>query len=103
GSVVFGVASNERQGATLANLVSLFMAFAGGSFIPLDSLPRALRALSPFSLLYWANQGYQKLVSDHLGLRAVLPHVAILAGTGFLLLALSAPLWQRRLLKGELT
>ncbi|HZF08185.1 MAG TPA: ABC transporter permease [Thermoanaerobaculia bacterium] len=102
-SAVFGVARNERQGATLANLVSLLMAFTGGSFIPLNSLPAALRALSPFSLLYWATQGYQKLVTEQLGLQAVLPNIAILAGAGFLLLALSAPLWQRRLLQGELT
>jgi ABC-2 type transport system permease protein len=101
-SAVFGLARNERQGATLANLVSLVMAFAGGSFIPLDSLPGALRVLSPFSLMYWATRGYQALVVDGQGLRAVLPNVAILAGSGLLLLALSAPLWRRRLLRGEL-
>jgi ABC-type Na+ efflux pump permease subunit len=101
-SAVFAVASGERQGATLAGLVSLLMAFAGGSFIPLDGLPAALRALSPFSLIFWASQGYRTLVIDGLGLRAVLPNIAILAGTGLLLLALSAPLWQRRLLRGEL-
>jgi ABC-type Na+ efflux pump permease subunit len=101
-SAVFAVAHGERQGATLASLVSLLMAFAGGSFIPLDGLPAALRAISPFSLIFWASQGYQKLVIGGLGLRAVLPNIAILAGTGLLLLALSAPLWQRRLLRGEL-
>jgi ABC-2 type transport system permease protein len=101
-SAVFGVAKNEKQGATLASLVSLVMAFSGGSFIPLNSLPGALRALSPFSLMYWATRGYQQLVVDGQGLRAVLPNIGILAGVGFLLLALSAPLWQRRLLKGEL-
>ncbi|MEA2602577.1 MAG: linearmycin/streptolysin transport system permease protein [Acidobacteriota bacterium] len=100
-SAVFGMARGEKQGATLASLVSLIMAFAGGSFIPLDSLPAALRALSPFSLMYWATSGYQKLVTGE-GLRAVLPNVAILMGTGLLLLALSALLWQRRLLRGEL-
>ncbi len=101
-SAVFAVAHGERQGATLASLVSLLMAFAGGSFIPLDGLPAALRAISPFSLIFWASQGYRTLVIDGLGLRAVLPNIAILAGTGLLLLALSAPLWQRRLLRGEL-
>jgi ABC-2 type transport system permease protein len=101
-SFIFGLARNEKQGATLASLVSLLMAFSGGSFIPLDSLPAALKILSPFSLMYWATRGYQQLVSEGLGVRAVLPNIAILAGTGFLLLALSAPLWQRRLLKGEL-
>jgi len=101
-SAVFGVARGEKQGATLASLVSLVMAFAGGAFIPLNSLPGALRALSPFSLIYWAASGYQKLVVEGEGLRSVLPNIAILAGVGLLLLALSAPLWQRRLLRGEL-
>ncbi len=101
-SFLFALAKNERQGATLASLVSLVMAFAGGSFIPLDSLPAALRALSPFSLMYWATRGYQGLLVDGAGLRAVLPNIAILSGSGLLLLALSAFLWQRRLLEGEL-
>ena len=101
-SAVFGLARGEKQGATLASLVSLLMAFAGGSFIPLNSLPAALRALSPFSLIYWAASGYQKLVLDGAGLRDVLPNIAVLAGAGLLLLLLSAPLWQRRLLRGEL-
>jgi ABC-2 type transport system permease protein len=101
-SLVFGLARSEKQGATLASLVSLLMAFSGGSFIPLGSLPAALRALSPFSLIYWAADGYRKLVSGGAGLRAVLPNIAILAVAGLLLLTLSAPLWQRRLLRGEL-
>ncbi len=101
-SAVFGLARGEKQGATLASLVSLLMAFAGGAFIPLNSLPGVMRALSPFSLIYWAASGYQKLVVAGEGLRSVLPNVAILAGAGLLLLALSAPLWQRRLLRGEL-
>jgi hypothetical protein len=35
--------------------------------------------------------------------RELLPNIAILAVTGLLLFALSAPLWQRRLLRGELS
>jgi hypothetical protein len=101
-SAMYGAARNERQGATLAAVLSLVMAFAGGAFIPLDSLPGLLRSLSPFSLIYWATRGYQRLVVNGEGLAAVLPNVAILAGVGALLLAVSAPLWQRRLLRGEL-
>jgi ABC-2 type transport system permease protein len=101
-SAVFAAARNERQGATLASIVSLVMAFAGGAFIPLNSLPGVLRTLAPFSLIYWANRGYRQLVVDGEGLRAVLPNIAILAGTGLVLLVISAPLWQRRLLRGEL-
>ncbi len=101
-SAVFGLARGEKQGATLASVVSLVMAFAGGAFIPLNSLPAVLRAVSPFSLIYWATAGYQKLIVDGAGARAVLPHIAILAGAGAALLALSAVLWRRRLLQGDL-
>ncbi|HEX4963428.1 MAG TPA: ABC transporter permease [Thermoanaerobaculia bacterium] len=100
-SFIFGLARGERQGATLANLASLVMAFAGGAFLPLDSLPAALRAVSPFSLIYWASSGYQKLIVESSGLQALLPNIAVLGGVGLLLLAVSAPLWRRRLLRGD--
>lgn len=101
-SFIFSLARGEKQGATLANLASLLMAFAGGAFLPLNSLPAALRAISPGSLMYWANTGFQKLISEGAGLQAVLPNIAILAGAGLLLLAVSAPLWRRRLLRGDI-
>jgi ABC-type multidrug transport system permease subunit len=78
------------------------MAFAGGAFIPLDSLPAVLRAISPFSLIYWASSGYRKLIAEGAGLQSVLPNAAVLAGAGLLLLAVSAPLWRRRLLRGDI-
>jgi ABC-2 type transport system permease protein len=101
-SAIFGLARGEKQGTTLASIVSLVMAFAGGSFIPLNSLPAAVRALSPYSLIYWAADGYRRLVLDGAGVRNLLPNIAVLAVAGLLLFALSAPLWQRRLLRGEL-
>jgi len=101
-SAIFGLARCEKQGTTLASILSLVMAFAGGAFIPLNSLPAAVRAMSPYSLIYWAANGYQKLVIDGASLRAVLPNIAVLAVAGLLLFALSAPLWRRRLLRGEL-
>jgi ABC-2 type transport system permease protein len=102
-SAVFAAARNERQGAALASMVSLVMAFTGGAFIPLDSLTGVLRSVAPLSPIYWANRGYHQLVVDGEGLRAVLSNIAILAGLGLLLLLISAPLWQRRLLRGELS
>jgi ABC-2 type transport system permease protein len=101
-SFIFGLARGEKQGATLANLASLVMAFAGGAFLPLNSLPAALRSVSPLSLIYWANSGYQKLITEGAGLRVLLPNIAILGGIGLLLLAVSAPLWRRRLLRGDI-
>lgn len=99
---VYGLSRGERQGSTLAALLTMLMAFSGGSFIPLDNLPAALKAVSPYSLIYWATRGFQRVLGDGAGLAEVLPNVAVLAGSGTVLLAVAAVLWRRRLLQGDL-
>lgn len=101
-AAMYGVTRNESQGSTLAGLLTLLMAFSGGSFIPLDNLPAALEAVSPYSLIYWATQGYQELLGGGAALSEVLPNVAVLAGSGIVLLAVAGFLWRRRLLAGDL-
>ncbi|MFL6293534.1 MAG: hypothetical protein ACJ759_21790, partial [Thermoanaerobaculia bacterium] len=89
-----------RQGSTVGNVIYLVLAFSGGSFLPLDSLPRAMRAISPLSLFYWGTQGYKALLLDGGGPRDVLLHTGILAGSGLALLTLGGALLRRRVLKG---
>jgi ABC-2 type transport system permease protein len=101
-SFLFAAARTEKQGATLASLATLLMAFSGGAFLPSNSLPGALRALAPWSLIHWANEGYQKLILEGAGVVDLARHLGVLAGAGALLLALSGPLWSRRLGRGDL-
>jgi len=99
-STVYGLAKNERQGSTAGGVLYMVLAFAGGSFLPLNSLPPAMRAISPASLFYWGTRGYQALLSEGGGLRDVLLHVGILGGSGLALLALGGTLLRRRVLRG---
>ncbi len=99
-STIYGLARNERQGSTIGNVVYMVLAFSGGSFLPLDSLPPAMRAISPLSLFYWGTQGYKALLMDGGGLRDVLLHTGILAGSGLVLLAVGGALLRRRVLRG---
>jgi ABC-2 type transport system permease protein len=99
-STIYGLARNERQGSTIGNVVYMVLAFSGGSFLPLDSLPPAMRAVSPLSLFYWGTQGYKALLVDGGGLRDVLLHTGILAGSGLALLAVGGALLRRRVLRG---
>ncbi len=99
-STIYGLARNERQGSTVGNVLYMVLAFSGGSFLPLDSLPPAMRAISPLSLFYWGTQGYKALLADGGGLRDVLLHTGILAGSGLALLALGGVLLRRRVLRG---
>ncbi len=76
------------------------MAALGGSFVPLQNLPSAIRSFSPISLIYWANSGYIDLLrgADLVG---VATQIGVLAGIGLLLLAIGTRLLERRILAGK--
>jgi ABC-2 type transport system permease protein len=86
-AAIYGFARTERLGATVASVLYLVLAFAGGSFVPLGSLPASLRAVAPVSPFFWGTTAFQKILSDGAGVEDVLANVAILAGLGAVLLA----------------
>jgi ABC-2 type transport system permease protein len=101
-ATIYGLARNERIGATIGSIIYLVLAMAGGSFVNLEGLPRAVRAVSPISPFYWGTAGYRKLIESAGTLRDVLPNVAVLAGLGAALLALGAFLLHRTARRGGL-
>jgi len=101
-SVIYALARNERAGATVSSIVYLILGFAGGSFINLEGLPKAARAIAPLSPFYWGTTGYRSLIESAGTLRDILPNVAVLAGLGAGCLALGALLLQRTLRRGGL-
>jgi len=100
-TLLYGFARNEQRGATLASIVLMVMAFLGGSFIPLDSLPGFVRGLAPFTLNYWAIEGFQTLLFTDGGIgsvtTALLVFLAVGLGSGFG----GAALLRRQLVRGE--
>lgn len=101
-ATIYGLARDERRGATIGSIAYLILGFAGGSFVNLEGLPRSVRAISPISPFYWGTAGFRKLIESSGGLGDVLPNVAILAGLGVFLLALGALLLHRTLRRGGL-
>ena len=99
-ATVYGLARNERQGATLSSLIYLILAFAGGSFIPLDNLPASVRAVAFVSPFYWATQGCRRLIAEGVGLGAIWQNVVVLAALGIVLLAFGAGALRRSVLRG---
>lgn len=100
-AAIYGFARTERQGAAIANMVYLLLAFLGGSFVPLDALPAAARKIAPLSPFYWGTRGFQDLLAGE-SLAAVLPAVSILLGLGVLLLTVGSFLLDRRFTRGAL-
>ena len=99
-SLVYGGARTERQGATISSVLLLIFAFVGGSFIPIDTLPAAVRRVAPISPFYWGTSGYQTLIREDGGLIDILPNVGVLSAIGVVLLAAGAALLQRKMRRG---
>lgn len=101
-AAIYGFARTERQGAAIANMIYLLLAFLGGSFIPLDSLPAVARSIAPLSPFYWGTRGFQDLLAGE-QLTAILPSIGILVGLGALLLTVGSLLLDRRFTRGALS
>jgi ABC-2 type transport system permease protein len=99
-STLYGAARNETRGSTIGTVIYLILAFAGGSFIPLESLPATLRSVAPLSPFYWGTMGFRTLLRDGGGPADILVPVAILSGLGAATLLLGSMLLQRHTRRG---
>jgi ABC-type multidrug transport system permease subunit len=102
GAAIYGASGSQGLGATVSAVIYLFLAFAGGSFIQLDALPRPVQVIAPVSPFYWGTQGFGALVREGAGMTDVLTHVGILGGLGVGLGALGILLLGRRIARGRL-
>jgi ABC-2 type transport system permease protein len=99
GAAIYGAAGRQGRGSTIASVVYLALAFAGGSFLQLDAMPAAVQAIAPVSPFYWGTVGYKALLAGG-GVSDVLGAVLVLAGLGVVLAATGAVLLRRRIESG---
>ena len=78
GSLVYGFARTERTGSTIHTVLVMAMALLGGSFMPVQQMPAAIRNVAPYTINYWGIQGLQDLTARGGGTMAVLAPSAIL-------------------------
>lgn len=98
-ALIYGLAPDEGRGSTAGSVIFLVMAFTGGSFIPLNSLPPLLRQLSPLSPFYWGTDGYVSLLTGG-GMLDIVPNALVLALIGALSLTFGSSLLYRHLRQG---
>jgi ABC-type multidrug transport system permease subunit len=103
GATIYGAAGTQRRGATISSVAYLFLGFAGGSFIRVETMPAGVRAISPFSPFYWGAEGFKTLLERNGGLADVMQPVGILLALGVALLLLGSWLLTRRLERGGAT
>lgn len=99
-TLLYSFARNEQQGGTLTAIVMMGMAFLGGSFIPLESMPRFVGGIAPLTLNYWAILGFRTLLVSGGGLAEVAAPLGVLFATGVICVLTGGTLLQRRLMRG---
>jgi hypothetical protein len=99
GAAIYGASGSEKRGSTIAAVLYLVLAFAGGTFIDVRLLPRPVQAIAPASPLYWGTTGYRTLL-DGGSLADVGAAIAVLCGIGAGLGFLGAALMKRRIMRG---
>ena len=81
-ALIHSLSSSERAGSTVGSILVMIMSMAGGSFIPLESLPAVVRRIAPFTLNYWGSGGYRDLLFSSATLRDLVPNLLVLTGIG---------------------
>ncbi|MBW8484913.1 ABC transporter permease [Actinomadura parmotrematis] len=80
GTLIGSWAKTQETAQLVGQLVVLPMAFLGGSFFPLDSMPGWMRAVSYVFPLRYLNQGMLDVMGRGLGPGSVLVPIAVLLG-----------------------
>jgi ABC-2 type transport system permease protein len=86
-SPLYGILRSERQAGLISSLVILAMSFMGGSFWPVEMMPPSFRNVAPFTLNYWAMEGFRSLMRGEStvdALRASLPVLLAIAAVGWI-------------------
>lgn len=87
---------NEKQMGSLGTGLTLVLGMVGGSFVPIDNLPGALRVLGEAAPNAWAVRAITEVVARNQGLDVVLPLILRLLGAAAALLLLSLAIHRRR-------
>jgi len=94
------LATSDRAGSVIGSIVVMIMSMLGGSFVPLNALPPFIQRIAPFTLTYWAGNGYQRLLFEQAGLGDLGKNIGVLFGLGVLFAVVAALRFRRRLQVG---
>jgi ABC-2 type transport system permease protein len=99
-ALVFSLVRTLKQAGGLSWILIMGMSAVGGSMIPLDVLPAALKRVAPMTLNYWAVDGYTKLLLGHQALADVARNIGTLALLGAVTAGVAYVLMVRKVRRG---
>jgi len=99
GIFIAAISTSRKQSEGMATIVILLMSAIGGSMIPLFFMPAFMQKIAVISLNYWAIQGFFDVLGREVSFLQVITKVGVLIGIGSIMMAISASLFKRNLLK----
>jgi ABC-2 type transport system permease protein len=99
-TLLYGAISNERAADAVMSVVIIVMALFGGSMVPIEQMPPALRETARFSPVFWAADGMKRIFLFGAGVSGIWIHVTVLLLVGVLTVVPGAILIRSRIAKG---
>lgn len=97
---IMSIVGSERQGDTLTTIVIIVSSMIGGAFIPISQMPDFIKPVSAATVVYWAAEGFTKLIVEGGGFVDIIPNLAVLAGAGVAFMAIGALVLRRKIERG---
>ncbi len=97
GLLIAALAKTPEQASTYSTVALFLLAMLGGTFIPIENLPKALEWLPKLTLNYWGIQGFVALSYEQASVAEIKTPLAVLLGMGAVFFALSLWRFNRRL------
>jgi ABC-2 type transport system permease protein len=95
GMLLAAIAPTPAAASGLGTFLILTMSAIGGAWFPTSFMPEFIQHLSRLTIVYWAMDGFLRVLYGGAGTRAILPGVAILFGISALVTAVSVWRFQR--------
>ncbi len=98
--LLMSIVNSERQGDTLTTIVIIVSSMLGGAFMPISQMPEMVKPVSVFTIVYWATEGFTKLIVFGGGIRDIVANLAVLTAAGVTFMAIGALVLKRKIEKG---
>ncbi len=97
---IMSIVGSERQGDTLTTIVIIVSSMIGGAFIPISQMPDFIKPISATSVVYWATDGFTKLIVHGGGITDIIPNLMVLTVAGMAFMAIGALVLRRKIERG---
>jgi ABC-2 type transport system permease protein len=80
---------SQQAAASLGTLLVLVMSACGGAWFPVSFLPLSMQHLAPFTIVYWALDGFSQVMWAGNSLVQILPTLGVLSGIAIVVMGLA--------------